>query len=90
MGWTQSIFIITSAFICTSRTALAVTATGELKIRKTAESVYSAPGSFGDDLPSESDTTYRKLIEPSGDDKDGCDPVLPYLNKNVQVKCLRF
>jgi hypothetical protein len=66
--------------------ATGITPTGELKIRQSSTVIYVAPSAnFGADLSSESETAWRKLVEPSGDEKDGCNPTLPHLNKNAQV-----
>ena len=47
-----------------------------------------APGGFGDALPDESDTLYRKLVQPLGDE-DGCSPEVPQLfPKNSQFYLL--
>ena len=68
--------------------ALGITPSGELSIRQSTTVVYVAPGGFGDDLPDESDTIYRKLVRPLGD-ADGCSPEIPLLfPKNSQFYLL--
>lgn len=68
--------------------ALGITPSGEMSIRQSTTVVYVAPGGFGDDLPDESDTIYRKLVQPVGD-VDGCSPEVPQLfPKNSQFYLL--
>lgn len=69
-------------------TSFAITPTGEMSIRQSTVVIYLAPGSFGNDLSDESDTIYRKLVQPAGDD-NGCAPEIPQLfPKNSQFYLL--
>jgi len=54
--------------------------TGELKIRRTDNIIYVAPGSFGTSLEKESETSYKRLLLVNGDTHDGCE------NPSVSIK----
>lgn len=65
----------------------AVTPSAELKVRLNSKTFYVAPGSFSSSFTDESDTTYRKLLPPTGL-QDGCEPNIPVLPKNAQFYLL--
>lgn len=64
-----------------------ITPSGEMKIRQEDSILYVATGTFGGELSDESETTYRKLVKPVGDN-DGCNPEIPRLQHNSQFYLL--
>lgn len=79
--------ILMIIIILLMKTCNSITPSGEMKIRQKDSIIYVAASTFGGELNDESETTYKKLVKPIGDD-DGCSPVIPRLQHNSQFYLL--
>ena len=78
---------ITLMLLLSTKTCNTITPSGEMKIRQKDSIIYVAASTFGGQLNDESETTYKKLVKPVGDN-DGCSPTIPRLQHNSQFYLL--